>query len=198
MHEGFPGGIISIIIILIAAFKYKLRKEKSEREKPNKESMELLLFEDLRINALRFKKSETNLTDDNPLYGIVVDINNGEEIITLFTLREGSIEIYFSNGGYIFLEREDNLIAAMETVDYFKIAESVYKNAIKTDQTKLPSIYSTNFFFLTTDGKRIIIEDMQHIVENVSIIYELFDRANRIIREVLEKIERDSDDEFLF
>lgn len=198
MHEGFPGGIISIIIILIAAFKYKLRKEKSEREKPNKESMELLLFEDLRINALRFKKSETNLTDDNPLYGIVVDINNGEEIITLFTLREGSIEIYFSNGGYIFLEREDNLIAAMETVDYFKIAESVYKNAIKTDQTKLPSIYSTNFFFLTTDGRRIIIEDMQHIVENVSIIYELFDRANRIIREVLEKIERDSDDEFLF
>lgn len=198
MHEGFPGGIISIIIILIAAFKYKLRKEKSEREKPNKESMELLLFEDLRINALRFKKSETNLTDDNPLYGIVVDINNGEEIITLFTLREGSIEIYFSNGGYIFLEREDNLIAAMETVDYFKIAESVYKNAIKTDQTELPSIYSTNFFFLTTDGRRIIIEDMQHIVENVSIIYELFDRANRIIREVLEKIERDSDDEFLF
>lgn len=198
MHEGFPGGIISIIIILIAAFKYKLRKEKSEREKPNKESMELLLFEALRINALRFKKSETNLTDDNPLYGIVVDINNGEEIITLFTLREGSIEIYFSNGGYIFLEREDNLIAAMETVDYFKIAESVYKNAIKTDQTKLPSIYSTNFFFLTTDGRRIIIEDMQHIVENVSIIYELFDRANRIIREVLEKIERDSDDEFLF
>lgn len=198
MHEGFPGGIISIIIILIVAFKYKLRKEKSEREKSNKESMELLLFEDLRINALRFKKSETNLTDDNPLYGIVVDINNGEEIITLFTLREGSIEIYFSNGGYIFLEREDNLIAAMETVEYFKIAESVYKNAIKTDQTELPSIYSTNFFFLTTDGRRIIIEDMQHIVENVSIIYELFDRANRIIREVLEKIERDSDDEFLF
>ncbi|MCB0702760.1 MAG: hypothetical protein KDC55_08635 [Ignavibacteriae bacterium] len=198
MHEGFPGGIISIIIILIAAFKYKLRKEKSEREKPNKESMELLLFESLRINALRFKKSETNLTDDNPLYGLVVDINNGEEIITLFTIREGSIEIYFSNGGYIFLEREDNLIAAMETVENFKIAESVYKKAIKTDQTELPSIYSTNFFFLTTDGRRIIIEDMQYIVENVSIIYELFDRANRIIREVLEKIERDSDDEFLF
>ena len=72
------------------------------------------------------------------------------------------------------------------------------KKAIKTDQTELPSIYSTNFFFLTTDGRRIIIEDMQYIVENVSIIYELFDRANRIIREVLEKIERDSDDEFLF
>lgn len=195
MTEGIPGGIIGLIIILIFAFKDKLRKEKYEKSKPKKEPKELLLYKDLREKALQYKRSETNLNDDNTLYGIVMDVNFGDETITLFTLREGPIEIYYAKGGFIFLEREDNLIAAMETVEYFNIAKGIYKKAIKVEHIDLPKIFSVNFFFLTTEGRRIIIEDMQHIIQNVSVIYDLYDRANRIIREILEKIERDSDDE---
>ncbi len=195
MTEGIPIGLISIIIFLILAYKEKYDKKEIENSKPNKAPKEILLYKDLRNYALNYNKLETTLDDDNPLFGIVMDINFGDEIVTLFTIREGPIEIYYAKGGYISLDREDNLIAAMETVEYFKTAEQIYKKAFKTDHTDLPKIYSTNFFFLTTEGRRIIIEDMQHIVENVSNIYDLYDRANRIIREILEKIERDSDDD---
>lgn len=195
MTEGIPGGIISIIFILIMALRAKNKKKELEKSKPKNESIEILLYKDLRNYALNYIKLETTLDDDNPLFGIVMDINFGDDIVTLFTIREGPIEIYYAKGGYISLDREDNLIAAMETVEYFKTAEQIYKKAIKTDHTDLPKIYSTNFFFLTTEGRRIIIEDMQYIVENVSNIYDLYDRANRIIREILEKIERDSDEE---
>ncbi len=194
MTEGIPGGIISIIIILIFALKAKLNNEKFEQSKPKKVPKELLLYKELRENALKYKKSDTNLNDDNPLYGIVMDINLGKDIITLFTLREGPIEIYHSKGRIIIIEREDNLVAAMEVVEYFKIANEVYKKGIKANHIELPNINSTNFFFLTTGGRRTIIEDMRLIEQNASELCEIYDRANRIILEILEKIERDSDD----
>lgn len=195
MNENLPFGLISIIIFLLLAFKEKKEKEEIENKKPKKTPKELLMYKDLRENALKYKKSDTNLNDENPLYGIVMDINLGNDIITLFTLREGPIEIYHSKGSIIILESEDNLVAAMETVEYFKIAGEVYKKGIKADHIELPNINSTNFFFLTTEGRRIIIEDMRLIEQNTSELCEIYDRANRIILEILEQIERDSDDD---
>lgn len=195
MNDALPVGLFWIVIFLVLALKAKIDRKELESRKPKKIPDDFISYKRLRENALNYKKEDTSLLDDNPLYGIVMDINFGDEIMTLFTLREGNLEIYYAKGGYIFLEREDNLIAAMETVEYFKTAKTIYKKGIKTNQVELPNIYSVNFFFLTTEGRRVIIEDMQHIVPNVSVIYDLYDRANRIIIEIMEKIERDSDSE---
>jgi hypothetical protein len=104
---------------------------------------------------------------EDRFWGIVVDIGAENGVVTLAVLRDGSISLYFSNGGYLIgLGQHDELHDKAEAV--LTLAEQFTLEGPDADRDSLPSDGETRFNFLGINGARAVeledgeLEDPMH------------------------------------
>lgn len=96
--------------------------------------------------------------EDERFWGLVVDIGAESGVVTLVVLRDGTISLYFSNGGALIgLDQHDQLHEPAATV--LRLAEDYTLEGPEAERDSLPSDGFSRFNFLGFNGVRSVEED---------------------------------------
>jgi hypothetical protein len=184
-------GIIIGLLILITslglfACKGKLQgKDKVKQEDKFKETTVAdNPYPDLRTQAMNVTPDQLQLQLDNDkdIYGIVMDWNMGDAIVTVVSFKTGDASVYMSTGqAFIGGYAHETIINAAKQ---FVIAgEKYFSKAIKTENTAPTNEKKVDFYFLTKSGRYYIEDDFTNIENNTSELLGLFEAGNQVITE---------------
>ncbi len=184
------GIIIGILILTTSlglfACKGKLQgKDKVKQDDKVKETKVAdNPYLDLRTQAINVTPDQLQLQLDNDkdIYGIVMDWNMGDAIVTVVSFKTGDASVYLSTGqAFIGGYAHENVINAAK---HFVItSERYFSKASKTENTEPTKEQKVDFYFLTKSGKYYIEDDFTKIENNTSDLLGLFETANQVITE---------------
>jgi len=142
------------------------------------------IYKDLRNRAINEKPSEIKLVkqNDETVYGILMETGYPKAIVSLVAFGEGSVSLYFSNGGGLIgigqHEKANRLC-----LELIKSANSYLSLSSPTTKFDLPSEGQTVFYFLTYDGPKKYIEREEVLGNGKSDLSPLFYKAQELITE---------------
>lgn len=142
-------------------------------------------FNDLRNMAFNATGEQLGLENlkGKEVFGVIMDWDLGEGIMTLITYQTGDASMYLSTGGGVIGGvHHENVNAASK-----RFVEQADKNISKTTETDLTPIPDRNcvrFYFLTNSGKYFAQEQMTNFENETSIWLDYFNEANNVITEL--------------
>lgn len=143
------------------------------------------VYEDLRQMVLGIDPNKLGLSASQfpKVWGVLMETGYKEAVVTLVSLGDGTVSLYFSNGGgYIGLgphpgprKASDELIAASpEFISHAALVKSF----------PLPSEGNTRFYFLTFDGVYSVEFKENDLGNNKSPLSPLFHKAQDVITQI--------------
>jgi len=142
-------------------------------------------YDGLRQMAFGMTIEQLGLTDlkDGDIYGVIMDWDLGEGIMTLIAYKSGDASIYLSTGGGVIggIQHENVNKASKQFV---KLADKYFDKSVKTDLTPIPDKNCVRFYFLTTKGKYFAQEQMINFENKTSPWMDYFEEANKVITEL--------------
>jgi ankyrin repeat protein len=111
------------------------------------------IYRELRHNVLTLEPSRLGLSpsDTNRIWGMVMETGYSDAVVTLVTIADGAVSLYFSNGGGIIgVGEHDGPRKAGKS--FLSAASKYIQYAKPTLQFPLPREGNTRFYFLTYDG----------------------------------------------
>lgn len=142
-------------------------------------------FSDLRNMAFHVTAEQLGLENinDNEVYGVIMDWDLGEGIMTLITYQTGDASMYLSTGGGVIGGgQHENVNTA--TKRFVEQADKYISKTIETDSTPIPDKNCVKFYFLTNSGKYFAQEQMTSFEDETSIWMDYFNEANKVISEL--------------
>ena len=119
-------------------------------------------------------------TDEERFWGLAVDVGLESGVATLVVLRDGSISLYFSNGGgLIGLGVNDELHAKASKI--LELAEDFTLEGPLADRDSLPSEGETRFNFLSFSGARSVEEEDENLEDGQHALSPLYEAAHDLI-----------------
>jgi len=123
---------------------------------------------------------------DDRFWGVMADIGVEKGVVSLVVLRDGTISLYFSNGGGIIgLGQHDEMHAKADLV--LELAEQFTLEGPDADKESYPSDGSTTFTFLGYKGVRGIevedgeLEDKEHPLSALyNAVHDLIAAAEQV------------------
>lgn len=121
------------------------------------------------------------LENKNDIYGIVMDWDMGDAVVTVVAFKTGDASIYISVGkamigGYA---HEKITKAAKQ---FITLGKEYLPKAELTENTDVKA-KKVSFYLLTKSGKYYLADDVSKIENNNSELQEFFDAANLVITE---------------
>jgi hypothetical protein len=141
-------------------------------------------FDGLRAQAFDVTPQQLGLSiNDSEIYGVIMDWDLGNGIMTLITYKTGDASMYLSNGGGVIGggQHENVNKAAKEFVG---LAHKYLDKATKIESTPIPDKDCVRFYFLTTKGKYCAQEQMTKFENQSSLWLDYFNKANKVITEL--------------
>ena len=143
-------------------------------------------YEDLRDLAFGATQEQIGVNipaDETKIYGVIMDWDVGDGIVTVVAFQSGDASVYLSSGGGVIggSGHENVKTAAKHLVNEAQKYLSITK---RTDTTPLPGKDMVNFYFLTNKGKYVGQEAMSNFENSSSKWLELFNEANNLMTEV--------------
>lgn len=140
-------------------------------------------YTDLRSQAINVTAEQLQINpSENELFGIVMDWNMGDAIVTVSAFSTGDASVYMSTGqAFIGGSSHESVINAAK--QFIKKGIGYLPNAVKTDKTDTAPPNKIRFYFLTKDGRSYMETDMKSIEDGHSDLLELFEAANVVITE---------------
>jgi len=181
--------ISSILIIGTVLFLTCCKGKKPEQTGTNKNAESKQVKENpyigLRQMALEATSEQLGLTSlsNNEVYGVVMDWDLGNGIMTLITYQTGDASMYLSTGGGVIGGGQHESVSNASK-QFVKMASNYFDNAENIDSIPLPDKECVQFYFLTTKGKYIIQEKMTNIENKSSFLFDYFEEANKVISEL--------------
>ena len=174
-----------IVFVQVAALIYLVRRYMMQKKLSanipadvNNDS-----YEALRNTALAVSLTQLNLmaSDDRTVvYGVVMDCNLGNGIVTLTAYITGAANIYFSTG-----EKKTGGGKSPEVgeaaIDFVMAAQHYVDRAIKVVTTELPQDGCVRFYLLTSKGLYAAQDQLLHISDATSPWVILFDKGNEVM-----------------
>lgn len=117
------------------------------------ESKTATTYRDLREQVLALDPAKIGFkpTGSNRIFGILMETGYPDAVATLVTVADGSVSLYFSNGGGIIgAGQHDGPRKACES--FLRVAPKFLSYAHITTNFPLPKDGQTKFYFLTLDG----------------------------------------------
>ena len=142
-------------------------------------------YQNLRDLALHTKTDDIGITvpDGSSVYGIVMDWDLGEGIVTLIAFKTGDASMYLSSGGGMIGGGQHD--AVREAVfSYLKKSQEYLSQTNQSQATSLPDKNCIQFYLLTEDGIYHAKETMANIENQTSAWLALFAEANNVITEL--------------
>ena len=122
------------------------------------------------------------LDNENDIYGLVMDWNMGNAIVTVISFKTGDASVYLSTGqAFIGGYAHETVINAAK--QFVKDGEKYLSKATKTKNTEPTHENKVDFYFLTKSGKFYIEDNFEKIENKTSELYGLFESANQVITE---------------
>lgn len=142
------------------------------------------IYNDLRNLAFNadLKKLNVPTKEGRKTYGVIMETGYPEAVATLVAMGDGSVSLYFSNGGGIIGVGEHES-ARKISLEYIKEADNYLKYAAKTNAYPLPKQKQTIFYFLTYEGVFTYGALESDLGENHSELSKLFYNAQDLISE---------------
>jgi len=184
------GLIIGLLILITSIGLYACKGKIQGKEKVNQEDNVTKTkvkdnpYPGLRNQAINVtpEQLQLQLDNDNDIYGLVMDWNMGDAIVTVISFKTGDASIYLSTGqAFIGGYAHDKVINAAK--QFVAEGEKYLSKATKTDNTEPTSENKVDFYFLTKSGKYYIEDDFGKIENETSELYGLFESANQVITE---------------
>lgn len=183
--------VVAVLVVYIARSASKKSPNDNGAEgdtvKTQTHTTELNKFQDLRSMALSITAEQLGIIlplDKTVVYGVVMDWEIGDGIVTLVSYKTGDASLYLSSGGGIIGGGQyANVNAAAR--QYVEKAQSFLVNADKTTTTtNLPAKNELHFYLLTNKGVFLGKEEISNIENNSSQWIDLFTEANIVITEL--------------
>lgn len=179
------GSIIFILIIVFACNRKKKYNEEGENTSlAEKRSTDKNVYPELREQALNITSEmlELDISSEKEIYGIIMDWNMGNVIVTVISFKTGDASIYLSTGqGYIGGIGHKTITNAAK--NFIQSGERILPKANKTDNKDIIKKTGVGFYFLTKSGKYYIEDDFSSIENGKSDLLELFEAGNEVITE---------------
>ncbi len=119
-------------------------------------------------------------SEDERFWGLVVDIGVETGVATLVVLRDGTISLYFSNGGgLIGLGQHDEMHEKADRL--LSLAEDFSLEGPEAEKDTLPSEDATRFNFLGFNGARAMEEPDEALELDDHPLHPLWEAAHDII-----------------
>lgn len=112
----------------------------------------------LRDNVLGLTPSQ--ISNDGPVLAVLMETGYSAAVVTLVAVADGTVSLYFSNGGGIIGSGEYPQVRAVG-LDMIKEAADHLPTLVKADSHSLPRESYTSFYVVTTSGAytQSVLED---------------------------------------
>ena len=135
----------------------------------------------LRSKALNVSAKTLGTTDE--VSGVIMETGYPEAVVTLVSLADGTVSLYFSNGGgMIGLGQHEGPAVAARSLISFAAHNS--KRLEPTSETPLPEPGHTRFYVLTSHGTLTAEAKEIDLGENRHVLSPLFYAAQELITEM--------------
>ena len=182
------GIIIGLIILITTLGFFACKGKNEEKEKQVDEITETKVAENpylkLRTQAIKVtpEQLQLQLENDTDIYGIVMDWNMGDAIVTVVSFKTGDASVYMSTGqAFIGGYAHETVINAAK--QFVISGKKYFSKATKTDNSEPTKEQKVDFYFLTKSGRYYIEEDFKNIENNTSDLLGLFEAGNQVITE---------------
>lgn len=178
---------VVIILVQIGVILYFYKKgRKPKAEQPDNAADENS-YEGSRALAFKVTASQLGLNipaDATFVYGLIMDWNTGEAVVSLATYITGAANLFISTGGGLQGggKSPEAGVAAVKLVS--AAAEYADRTVPVTDISGLPAPGCVRFYFLTNKYTSVVQEQVQHLTDGSSQWGELFEKSNLVIGEM--------------
>jgi len=117
------------------------------------------------------------------VYGVIMDWNMGETIVTLAAYITGAANMYFSTGGGITGAGKNPEVGEV-AVEFVITAQRFINRGVPTAIIELPAPGMVKFYLLTNRQIYAAQEPAVYFEDNSSAWLELFEKGNRVIIEM--------------
>jgi len=142
------------------------------------------MYLELRKKAFSVSPKDLKLTENKigKVYGVLMETGFPESICTLTAFAEGSVSLYFSNGGGMIGIGEHEAPRKI-ALDYINNSKEYLKFSSKTKVFPNPIIHETIFYFLTFDGVYTFRDSEENFGNYKNDLSKLFHKAQELITE---------------
>lgn len=184
-------GIVVLIIVIgvFVTWKFAFGKTKPINASITEEHTTKLQdnpYDGLREMALNVtaEQLQLELPDDKiTVFGIVMDWEIGDGIVTLVAYQTGDVSMYLSSGGAIIGGGQHDSVRKV-ALPYVANGYRFIEYSTQTDGTQLPKKDEVQFYLLTNKGRYFGKETMANIENESSDWLSLFVVANKLITEL--------------
>lgn len=121
-------------------------------------------------------------TATNRVWGMLMETGYSEAVVTLVTIADGTVSLYFSNGGGIIgVGQHEGPRKACES--FLATASMFVNQAQQAKNFPLPKVGNTRFYFLTFDGVFTVEAKETDLGNNKLSLSPLFHTAHKVIAE---------------
>lgn len=173
-----------ILLCLIGCKNYKDPNNLQSRNTMTKRQVPDNPYVGLRTQAMNatYEQLGLNLKNDNDIYGMIMDWNMGDVIVTVVAFRTGDASVYLSSGqGFIGGHAHDTVVRAAQR--FIAKGPSYLAKAVSSTSTAPADKNKIGFYILTKSGKYYIEDTSDKIENNQSPLSDLFSAANEVITE---------------
>ncbi|MBS1773347.1 MAG: hypothetical protein JST82_10845 [Bacteroidetes bacterium] len=143
-------------------------------------------YEGLRNQAFSITPEQIGITLDKSqtkVYGVIMDWNVGDGVVTLVSFLSGDASMYLSSGGAV-IGGGQHINIKNAALSFIHKSESDLKNASESKTNELPGNDVIKFYLLTNNGRFELEEKMENIENKSSTLSSLFEEANKVITEL--------------
>ncbi len=176
--------LIGLLIILTSVVLFACKGKINGKEKVRATKVADNPYPGLRSQAMNVTPGQLQiqLTNDNDIYGIVMDWNTGNAIVTVVSFNTGDASVYLSSGqAFIGGYTHETVVSAAR--QFVAAGEKYLSRATMAENTEPTNQKKVDFYLLTKSGKYYIEDDFSKIENRSSDLLELFDAANLVITE---------------
>jgi hypothetical protein len=168
-------------IIMTAIFSSFLGLFACQKTPPSKYKV-ANVYRDLRQQVLTITPAKIGVTpvSQDQVWAVMMETGYPEAVITLVAIADGTVSLYFSNGGGIIGigQHEGPRKACLELI---ASSQGFLKQTTITKTFPLPSTGKTRFYFLTLKGIRTVEFKEDDLGNNMLPLSPLFYKAQEVI-----------------
>jgi hypothetical protein len=140
------------------------------------------IYRDLRQQVFAIDPGKIGLAPagSNKVWGVLMETGYPKAVATLVTIADGTVSLYFSNGGGIIGvgQHEGPRKACKE---FLSFSQKFFEQAAPTKTFPLPKQGNTRFYFLTFNGIRTVEFKEDDLGNNRLPLSPLFHKAHAVI-----------------
>ena len=154
-------GLIIGLVILITSIglysckgKLKSNDKNVQNENVTKTKVKENPYPKLRAQAINVTADQLKLelNDDKAVYGIAMDWNIGDAVVTVFSFTTGDASVYISTG-QVFIGGYAHKTVINAAKEFAALGQDYILKASKTDKTEPTNESKVDFYLLTKSGK---------------------------------------------